>query len=61
MSRPRRSSVSGRNVRAGRMDRRVEAQDRPLEVRHIGTVFDPEATVLSAGVAPLDVLVVGYA
>ena len=41
--------------------RRVEAQDRPIEVRLRGTVLDPDATVITAGVAPLDVLVAGYA
>jgi toluene monooxygenase system protein B len=43
------------------VDRRIEAQDGPLQVRHNGTVLHPDDTVVSAGVAPMDVLVVGYA
>ena len=43
------------------VDRRVEPQDRPIQVRHNGNVLDPESTVVTAGVAPMDVLVASYA
>ena len=43
------------------VDRRVEPRDRPIRVRHHGAELDPTATVVSAGVAPMDVLVAGYA
>ncbi len=35
---------------------RVPARDRPLRVRHHGRVLDDDATVMTAGVAPMDVL-----
>ncbi len=54
-------SVVAKKIAHHAVDRRVEAQDRPLQVRHDGAVLDPDATVVTAGVAPLDVLVVGYA
>jgi toluene monooxygenase system protein B len=40
---------------------RVAPQDRPMRVRHGGEVLAADATVVSAGIAPLDVLRVGYA
>jgi toluene monooxygenase system protein B len=40
---------------------RVAPQDRPMRVRHRGEVLASDATVVSAGIAPLDVLRVGYA
>ena len=43
------------------VDRRVAAQDRPLQVRYHGQVLDDDATVKTVGVAPLEVLQVGYA
>ncbi|MGW6009387.1 toluene-4-monooxygenase system B family protein [Streptomyces sp. NPDC055210] len=43
------------------VDHRVAAQDRPLRVRHDGRTLPDDATVVSAGVRPLDVVVVGYA
>jgi toluene monooxygenase system protein B len=43
------------------VDHRVGEQDRPMQVRHNGTVLAPDATVVDAGVAPLDVLEVAYA
>lgn len=54
-------SVVGQKIAYHAVDRRVAEQDRPIEVRHNGTVLDPDATVISAGVAPLDVLTAGYA
>jgi len=54
-------SVVGQKIAHHAVDRRVYEQDRPFEVRHNGTVLDPDATVISAGVAPLDVLTAGYA
>lgn len=54
-------SVVGQKIAHHAVDRRVAAQDRPIAVRHNGSVLDPDATVISAGVAPLDVLVAGYA
>lgn len=54
-------SVVGEKIAHHAVDRRVEAQDRPIEVRHNGTVLDPDATVITAGIGPLDVLVAGYA
>lgn len=54
-------SVVGAKIAHHAVGRRVEEQDRPIEVRLGGTVLDPDATVLTAGVAPLDVLVAGYA
>lgn len=42
------------------VDHRVAAQDRPLRVRHDGNLLPDDATVVSAGVGPLDVLQVGY-
>jgi toluene monooxygenase system protein B len=54
-------SVVGAEIAHHAVGRRVEAQDRPVEVRRDGRVLDPDATVVSAGVAPLDVLTVGYA
>lgn len=43
------------------VDHRVAAQDRPLRVRHGGVTLPDDATVLTAGVGPLDVVQVGYA
>jgi toluene monooxygenase system protein B len=43
------------------VDRRVPAQDRDMQVRHNGNVLPADATVVDAGVAPLDVLEVAYA
>ncbi len=40
--------------------RRVPVTDRPRAVRHNGTTLADDATVVSAGVAPLDVLEVVY-
>lgn len=40
---------------------RVAAQDRPLKVRYQGKVLDDDATILSTGCAPMDVLEVVYA
>jgi toluene monooxygenase system protein B len=42
------------------VDRRVAAQDRPMQVQHNGTVLAGDATVVTAGVGPMDVLRVGY-
>lgn len=42
------------------VDRRVAAQDRPMQVQHNGTVLADDATVVTAGVGPMDVLRVGY-
>jgi toluene monooxygenase system protein B len=41
--------------------RRVRGQQRPLVVRHNGRRLDDDATVVTAGVAPMDVLEVSYA
>ncbi len=54
-------SVVGEKIAHHAVNRRVRAQDRPIEVRHHGMVLDPDATVITAGVEPLDVLVAGYA
>ncbi|MBF6558420.1 MAG: toluene monooxygenase [Acidimicrobiales bacterium] len=54
-------SVVGQKIAHHAVDCRVEGQDRPIEVRHNGTVLDPDATVITAGVAPLDILTAGYA
>ncbi|MCF7550850.1 toluene-4-monooxygenase system B family protein [Pseudonocardia sp. WMMC193] len=43
------------------VDRRVAAQDRPMQVRHEGRVLAGQDTVVTAGVGPMDVLQVGYA
>ncbi|MDQ1628559.1 MAG: toluene monooxygenase system protein [Actinomycetota bacterium] len=40
--------------------RRVAPQPRPMQVRHQGNTLAPDATVVSAGVAPMDVLQVSY-
>lgn len=40
---------------------RVPAEDRPMRVRHNGAVLDDAATVVSAGIGPMDVVQVGYA
>ena len=40
---------------------RVPQQGRPLRVRHQGSVLAGDATVVTAGVAPMDVVQVGYA
>jgi toluene monooxygenase system protein B len=40
---------------------RVPEQGRPLRVRHQGAVLAGDATVVTAGVAPMDVVQVGYA
>ncbi|KAA0941501.1 MULTISPECIES: toluene-4-monooxygenase system B family protein [Streptomyces] len=39
---------------------RVAAQDRPLRVRHDGRTLPGDATAVSAGMRPLDVVEVGY-
>jgi toluene monooxygenase system protein B len=39
---------------------RVPVQDRPLQVRHHGTPLLDDATVVTAGVGPMDVVQVGY-
>lgn len=41
--------------------KRVPAQDRPLKVRYQGKVLSDDATILSTGCAPMDVLEVIYA
>lgn len=43
------------------VDHRVPAQDRPLQVRHNGSVLSDDATVVTAGVGPMGVVQVGYA
>lgn len=43
------------------VDRRVARQNRPMQVRHNGRLLPDDATVVTAGVEPLDVLEVGYA
>lgn len=43
------------------VDRRIERQDRPYQVKHKGRVLGDDETVVTAGVGPLDVLVVSYA
>ncbi|MFS8201447.1 toluene-4-monooxygenase system B family protein [Streptomyces sp. CWNU-52B] len=43
------------------VDHRVPAQDRPLRVRHDGRTLPLDATVVTAGMRPLDVVEVGYA
>ncbi|GAB2985092.1 toluene monooxygenase [Amycolatopsis acidiphila] len=43
------------------VDHRVARQDRPLRVRHDGNPLPEDATVVTAGVGPLDVVEVGYA
>ena len=43
------------------VDHRVPAQDRMLHVRHNGSVLPDDATVVTAGVGPMDVIQVGYA
>ena len=40
---------------------RVATQDRPLQVRYRAAVLADEATVVSAGIGPMDVIEVGYA
>ncbi len=40
---------------------RTAELDRPLRVRHHGTVLAGDATVTTAGVGPMDVIQVGYA
>jgi toluene monooxygenase system protein B len=40
--------------------RRVAAESGTLQVRHRGAVLADDATVVDAGVGPLDVLQVGY-
>jgi toluene monooxygenase system protein B len=40
---------------------RVPPQDRPMQVQHNGAVLADDATVVTAGVGPMDVLRVGYA
>ncbi|GAA0667549.1 hypothetical protein GCM10009535_54280 [Streptomyces thermocarboxydovorans] len=42
------------------VDRRVSPQERTMRVRHQGQFLPPDATVVDAGVAPLDVLEVVY-
>lgn len=42
------------------VDRRVAAEDRPMQVRHNGVVLAGDATVVTAGVGPMDVLRVSY-
>ncbi|MHA6797289.1 toluene-4-monooxygenase system B family protein (plasmid) [Pseudonocardia bannensis] len=42
------------------VNRRVPEDDRPMAVRHNGRVLAGDATVIDAGVAPLDVLEVVY-
>lgn len=42
------------------VDRRVAAQDRPMQVQYNGTVLAGDDTVVTAGVGPMDVLRVGY-
>lgn len=54
-------AVVGEKIAHHVVDRRVEPQDRPIEVRHNGKLLDPESTVVTAGVAPMDVLVASYA
>jgi toluene monooxygenase system protein B len=39
---------------------RVEAQDRPLGVRFNAAPLPDDATVVTAGVGPMDVVQVGY-
>lgn len=41
--------------------RRLAGQQRPLVVHHNGRRLDDDATVVTAGVAPMDVLEVSYA
>ncbi|WP_320782024.1 toluene-4-monooxygenase system B family protein [Streptomyces sp. CRN 30] len=41
--------------------RRVAARDRPLRVRHDGRTLPDDATVVTLGMKPLDVVEVGYA
>jgi toluene monooxygenase system protein B len=40
---------------------RVADLDRPMQVRHAGAVLPDDATVLTAGVGPMDVVQVEYA
>lgn len=41
--------------------RRIPAQDRPMQVRHNSVVVPADATVRSAGLAPMALVEVGYA
>ena len=43
------------------VERRIAKQDRPYQVKHKGRVLADTDTVVTAGVGPLDVLVVSYA
>lgn len=40
--------------------RRIPAQDRPLQVRHNSVPVPADATVTSAGFAPMAIVEVGY-
>ncbi len=54
-------TVVAEKIAAHAVNRRVPAADRPMKVRHNGEILDDEATVVTAGVGPLDVLEVVYA
>ncbi len=54
-------TVVAEKIAAHAVQRRVPAQDRPMKVRHKGEILADDATVVTAGVAPLDVLEVVYA
>lgn len=42
------------------VDKRVAGQDRPLRVEYKGAPLPDDATVVTAGVEPMDLLRVGY-
>lgn len=54
-------SVAATKVAHHAVGLRVAEQERPMRVTHDGRVLDPDDTVVTAGVGPMDVLQVGYA
>jgi len=42
------------------INRRIPAQDRPMQVRFNGEVLAPDATAITSGLTPLDFLEVSY-
>ncbi|MGH8931207.1 MAG: toluene-4-monooxygenase system B family protein [Egibacteraceae bacterium] len=53
-------SVVAEKIAYHAVNRRVREEDRPIAVRHNGQLLDSDATVVTAGVAPLDVLEAFY-
>jgi toluene monooxygenase system protein B len=53
-------TVVAQKIAVHAVQRRVVAQDRPMRVKFNGQILDDEATVVTAGVRPLDVLEVVY-